>query len=54
MCIGEFGDIQFLFDFAIAGFAAKCCMDTNSLMSWLMEHPEVATNARQRDGMDAG
>jgi len=34
----KYGDVQFLFDFAIAGFAKT---GTSSLMVWLKEHPEV-------------
>lgn len=43
-----FGDVQFLFNFAIAGFA-KC--GTSSLLNWLRESPEVMTPALEYENM---
>lgn len=43
---GEFGNVQFLFDFAIAGFA-KC--GTSSVMKWLMNHPEVRMQGNEME-----
>jgi len=45
---GELGDVQFLFDFAIAGFAKS---GTSSLMVWLKDHPEVRMQDQEFEWM---